>query len=44
MENMELLNTPNALTLDNGRSPVAELNELTNAAARWKVDERNLGD
>ena len=41
MENMDLLASTASLTLENGRSPVAELNELTNAAARWAVDERN---
>lgn len=38
---MDLLASTASLTLENGRSPVAELNELTNAAARWAVDERN---
>ena len=33
--------TPETLTLDNGRSPVAELNELTNALAKWTISERN---
>jgi len=41
MANPHLLKTPETLTLENGRSPVAELNELTNALAKWKISERN---
>lgn len=41
MANPHLLKTPETLTLENGRSPVAELNELTNALAKWKIAERN---
>ena len=39
--NSTILSTPETLTLDNGRSPVAELNELTNALAKWTISERN---
>jgi len=41
INNPHLLSTPETLTLDNGRSPVAELNELTNALAKWTISERN---
>ena len=37
----QIKKTPETLTLENGRSPVAELNELTNALAKWKISERN---
>jgi len=39
--NPSLLDNPIDYTLQNGRSPVAELNEITNASARWKVNERD---
>ena len=41
MSNLDLLKTPRALILENGRSPVAELNELSNGKAKWKYEDRN---